>query len=134
GFGGGRRKGGRGILRGRSDPRRPWAPSHTGGRAEAGDAPVTPPQASGEPIRVVGSDAGSRFVQLGIGKSVVIDLPRDVKDVLVAEPKFANAVVRSTGRAYLIGVAVGQTNIYFFDAEARQISGLDVALMRALKG
>ena len=35
-------------------------------------------------IQVVGSDSSSRFVQLGIGKSVVIDLPRDIKDVLVA--------------------------------------------------
>jgi pilus assembly protein CpaC len=85
-------------------------------------------------IQVVGSDSNSRFVQLGIGKSVVIDLPRDIKDVLVAEPKFANAVVRSTRRAYLIGVAVGQTNIYFFDAEGKQIAGFDVAVTRDLNG
>src|SRR6266566_8649897 len=85
-------------------------------------------------LQVVGSDSSSRFVQLGIGKSVVIDLPRDVKDVLVAEPKFANAVVRSTRRAYLIGVAVGQTNIYFFDAEGKQIAGFDVAVTRDLNG
>src|SRR5436305_9168112 len=89
---------------------------------------------SGGGLQVVGSDANSRFVQLGIGKSVVIDLPRDIKDVLVAEPKFANAVVRSTRRAYLIGVAVGQTNIYFFDAEGRQIAGFDVAVTRDLNG
>jgi pilus assembly protein CpaC len=89
---------------------------------------------SGAPLQVVGSDSGSRFVQLGIGKSVVIDLPRDIKDVLVAEPKFANAVVRSTRRAYLIGVAVGQTNIYFFDAEGKQIAGFDVAVTRDLNG
>src|SRR6476620_7432901 len=91
-----------------------------------------PPQSGA--IQVVGSDSTSRFVQLGIGKSVVIDLPRDVKDVLVAEPKFANAVVRSTRRAYLIGVAVGQTNIYFFDAEGKRIAGFDVAVTRDLNG
>jgi pilus assembly protein CpaC len=85
-------------------------------------------------LQVVGSDSSSRFVQLGIGKSVVIDLPRDIKDVLVAEPKFANAVVRSTRRAYLIGVAVGQTNIYFFDADGKQIAGFDVAVTRDLNG
>ena len=88
----------------------------------------------GGSLQVVGSDSSSRFVQLGIGKSVVIDLPRDVKDVLVAEPKFANAVIRSTRRAYLIGVAVGQTNIYFFDAEGKQIAGFDVAVTRDLNG
>src|SRR3954470_6330765 len=88
----------------------------------------------GGSIQVVGSDSSSRFVQLGIGKSVVIDLPRDVKDVLVAEPKYANAVIRSTRRAYLIGVAVGQTNMYFFDAEGKQIAGFDVAVTRDLNG
>jgi len=104
-----------------------------GAAALAGDAPAIG-AASSAPIQVVGSDQGSRFVQLGIGKSVVIDLPRDIKDVLVAEPKFANAVVRSTRRAYLIGVAVGQTNIYFFDAEGKQIAGFDVAVTRDLNG
>ena len=53
-------------------------------------------------IQVVGSDSSSRFVPLGVGKSVVIDLPNDSKDVLVADPKIANAVVRSSRRAYLI--------------------------------
>ncbi|MFX6357480.1 pilus assembly protein N-terminal domain-containing protein, partial [Acinetobacter baumannii] len=45
----------------------------------------------------------ARFLPLGIGKSVVIDLPRDIKDVRVADPKIANAVVRSAQRAYIIG-------------------------------
>ena len=65
---------------------------------------------------------------------MVIDLPRDIKDVLVADPKIANAVVRSSRRAYLIGVAVGQTNIFFFDAEGRQIAGFDIAVTRDLNG
>src|ERR1043165_8844298 len=85
-------------------------------------------------VQVAGADSTSRFVQLGIGQSVVIGLPRDVKDVLVAEPKYANAVIRSTRRAYLIGVSVGQTNIFFFDAEGRQIAGFDVAVTRDLNG
>src|ERR1700744_4940248 len=39
--------------------------------------------------------AKTRFLNLGISKSVVIDLPHDIKDVLVADPKIANAVIRS---------------------------------------
>jgi len=85
-------------------------------------------------IQVAASDAGSRFVPLGIGKSVVIDLPRDVKDVLVAEPKIANAVIRSARRAYIIGAAVGQTNVFFFDHNGQQIIGLDIAVTRDLNG
>src|SRR5438105_3207193 len=85
-------------------------------------------------IELAGSDASSRFVPLGVGKSVIIDLPRDIKDVLVADPTTANAVIRSSRRAYIIGVRVGQTNIFFFDAEGQQIGGLDVAVTRDLNG
>ena len=65
---------------------------------------------------------------------MIIDLPRDAKDVLVADPLIANAVVRSARRAYMIGVKVGQTSIFFFDAEGRQIAGFDIAVKRDLNG
>src|ERR1700720_633714 len=92
----------------------------------AADSKTIPAAASG-PTK-------TRFIPLGIGKSVVVDLPRDVKDVLVADPKIANAAVRTVRRAYLIGVAVGQTNIYFFDAEGRQLAGFDIAVTKDLNG
>jgi pilus assembly protein CpaC len=85
-------------------------------------------------IQVAAGDVGSRFVPLGIGKSVVVDLPRDIKDVLVADPKIANAVVRSSRRVYLIGATIGQTNIFFFDTDGRQIAGFDIAVTRDLNG
>ena len=69
-----------------------------------------------------------------MSKSIVVDLPGDIKDVLVADPKIANAVVRTARRAYIIGVAVGQTNIYFFDAEGRQLMAFDIAVTRDLNG
>ena len=102
------------------------------GLVATGRAPAAEPRP--RVIQVAASDASSRFVPLGIGKSVVIDLPRDIKDVLVADPKIANAVIRSSRRAYIIGVAVGQTSIYFFDAEGQQIAGLDIAVTRDLNG
>jgi pilus assembly protein CpaC len=75
-----------------------------------------------------------RFLALGIGKSVVIDFPHDVKDVLVGDPKIANAVVRSAQRAYIIGSAVGQTNVVFFDSAGQQIAAYDIAVKRDLNG
>ena len=65
---------------------------------------------------------------------MIIDLPRDVKDVLVADPKIANAVVRSPQRAYIIGAAVGQTNVVFFDSDGQQIAAYDIAVKRDLNG
>lgn len=82
----------------------------------------------------VDGQMNARFLALGIGKSIVIDLPRDIKDVLVADPKIANAVVRSAQRAYIIGAAVGQTNIVFFDASGQQIAAYDIAVKRDLNG
>ena len=78
--------------------------------------------------------AKTRFLALGVGKSVVIDMPRDVKDVLVADPKIANAVVRSPQGAYIIGAAVGQTNVVFFDADGQQVASYDIAVKRDLNG
>ncbi len=105
----------------------------------AGMAPIAPAITAEAGIRtpviqVAASEATSRAIPLGIGKSVAIDLPTDIKDVLVADPKVANAVVRSSRRVYMIGVAVGQTNIFFFDAEGKQIAGFDIAVTRDLNG
>jgi pilus assembly protein CpaC len=83
---------------------------------------------------VADGQLNARFLSLGIGKSIVIDLPRDIKDVLVADPKIANAVVRSAQRAYIIGAAVGQTNIVFFDSAGQQIAAYDIAVKRDLNG
>jgi pilus assembly protein CpaC len=108
----------------------PWIAAHT--VAVAGDMTISTPPT--QTVRVAASDAGSHSVTLGVSKSVVIDLPRDIKDVLVADPKIANAVVRSSRRAYIIGTAVGQTNVFFFDAEGKQIAGFDIAVTRDLNG
>jgi pilus assembly protein CpaC len=100
--------------------------------------PIVPAPAADGPqksaVKVAASESTSRFIPLGIGKSVAIDLPADIKDVLVADPKIANAVVRSSRRVYMIGVAVGQTNIFFFDADGKQIAGFDIAVTRDLNG
>jgi len=84
-------------------------------------------------VQILG-DKAAQFIPLGVSKSIVIDLPGDIKDVLVADPKIANAVVRTARRAYIIGVAVGQTNVYFFDAEGKQLMAFDIAVTRDLNG
>ena len=96
-------------------------------RAPAADAQVPV-------MRVISSDATARSIQLGVNKSVVIELPHDIKEVLVGDEKIATAVVRSHRRVFIIGVKVGQTNVYFFDATGRQIGGLDIAVTRNLNG
>jgi pilus assembly protein CpaC len=95
---------------------------------------LTPVVASDYRVAAPDAEMHARFLSLGIGKSIVIDLPSDIKDVLVADPKIANAVVRSAQRAYIIGAAVGQTNIVFFDSAGQQIAAYDIAVTRDLNG
>src|ERR1044072_5858057 len=97
--------------------------------------PVVAAESEKDPVTTSAIGAGKmRFLSLGVGKSVVVDLPRDVKDVLVADPKIANAVIRSPQRAYIIGGAVGQTNVVFFDGDGQQIASYDIAIKRDLNG
>jgi pilus assembly protein CpaC len=96
-----------------------------------------PAAATGDQSPLVTGSLGpvkTRFLSLGVGKSMVVDLPREAKDVLVADPKIANAVIRSAQRAYIIGAAVGQTNVVFFDADGNQITSYDIAIKRDLNG
>jgi pilus assembly protein CpaC len=81
-----------------------------------------------------GTGAVNRRMQLAVGKSVAIDLPREAKDVMVANPNIANVSVRSSQKLFLIGVALGQTNIHVLDAEGRQIVGFDVEVGRDMVG
>jgi pilus assembly protein CpaC len=98
--------------------------------------PVVAAEPDKDPVTTsaIGSSVKTRFLALGVGKSMIVDLPRDVKDVLVADPKIANAVVRSSQRAYIIGAAVGQTNVVFFDADGQQVASYDIAVKRDLNG
>ena len=81
---------------------------------------------------IASEQAIARRLDLSIGRSVVIDLPRDAKEVFVANPAVANAVVRSTRKIFLIGVSNGYTSIYVMDADGRQISVIEVNVGRDL--
>jgi pilus assembly protein CpaC len=74
----------------------------------------------------VADASGGRFVRIGLNKSIVIRLPAEARDVLVGNPDIVDAVVRTKNTAYLFARAIGQTNIFFFDANGRQILSLDL--------
>lgn len=72
----------------------------------------------------------SRRIALAVGKSVEIELPTDASEVVVANPKLADAIVRTARRLYIVGVAAGQTTIFASDANGRQIAHLEVNVGR----
>src|SRR3974390_2482416 len=86
-------------------------------------------------VHVAAGEATSRFIPLGVNKSVAVDLPGDIKDFLVGNPKIANAIIRTPRRVYILaGENPGQTTIFFFGANGRQMAGFDIAVTRDLNG
>jgi pilus assembly protein CpaC len=75
-------------------------------------------------------DGDLRAVKLGLNKAIVIDLPRDARDVLISNPAIADAVMRTPRRIYLTGVAIGQANIIVFDRAGAEIVSLDLEVER----
>jgi len=77
----------------------------------------------------MGTTANSDYghhVRIGLGKSVVIHLPGDARDVIVGNTAIVDAVIRNKNTAYLFAHATGQTNIFFLDANGQQIMALDL--------
>ena len=83
---------------------------------------------------VSATNRGAQRVKLGLNKSIVIDLPSDAYDILVANPTVADAVTRTARRIYLFGKQVGETNIFVFGANGEQIASLDLAIERDVSG
>jgi pilus assembly protein CpaC len=83
--------------------------------------------ASAPTMRITnGGGAQSASLVLPFGKSAIIDLPADARDILISNPAIADATVRTARRAYVIGRQLGQTNIFFFDAQGRQIANVEI--------
>ncbi|MBB2971966.1 type II and III secretion system protein family protein [Mesorhizobium sp. RMAD-H1] len=90
--------------------------------------------AEGSVVRLTGQNGGAKRVKLGLNKSIVVDLPRDAYDILVANPEVADAVTRTSRRIYLFGKQVGQTNIFVFGQNGEQIASLDLEIERDVTG
>jgi len=82
----------------------------------------------------IGLRGSSQRVKLGLNKSLVIDLPADAYDILVANPGIADAITRTARRIYLFGKKVGETNIFVFGANGEQLANIDVSVERDVAG
>lgn len=69
-----------------------------------------------------------RGIKLGRNKSVLVELSRELRDVVVSAPDIMDAVVQSSNRVYLIGKKTGQSNAFLFDQSGEQIVTLEVEI------
>ena len=89
--------------------------------------PVVETPINEQTVRVdIGGGGVSRSLSLPRGKSAVIELPVDARDVVVSDPKVAEVILSTPRRVYLLGQAPGQTDAVFFDGSGRQLLRLAV--------
>lgn len=70
-----------------------------------------------------------RKLEVEMNKSMIVDLPAGVAEVVVSQPGIAAAIMRSRTRAIVQGLEEGSTNIIFIDDAGRTISVLDVDII-----
>lgn len=102
-------------------------------------APATAPAAAAQrpllhevkleaPTQTGASQAVTRSLTLDVNKSRIIRLARPARDVMVANPAIADIVLRSPEIAFVVGRKIGETSVYFFDAEGHEIDGVDLTV------
>ena len=94
-------------------------------------AQQTASEYSGTSIQLGAQDVKvARRVAMGVGKSMILELPRDAAEVVVGNPKVANAIVRSPRRIYVLGVDNGATTIFAMDHDGNKIAAIEISIGR----
>ena len=76
----------------------------------------------------------TRKVVLGVNKSMIVELPVPVRDVMVSNPNQIDAVMQTSTRVYIAAKARGEANVFFIDKDGNQILTLEVNVFRDLTG
>lgn len=81
-------------------------------------------------LTIAGSAYGAvRRVDVELNKSMIVDLPAGVAEVIVSQPDVAAAIMRTRTRAIIQGVTGGDTNVFFLDDNGRTIQVLDLKVI-----
>ncbi len=74
----------------------------------------------------------TRKVGIGVDKSLLVEVPVDLKNVLVSNPDILDAVVQTSRQVYLIGKDIGEANAFFFGPDGQKVLLLEVVINRDL--
>ncbi len=67
-----------------------------------------------------------RQLNVGKGRSVVLNTNEEVRDVLVSNPDIADAVVRTRTRVFVFGNTIGQASLVLFGNGGRQLASFNL--------
>ena len=73
----------------------------------------------------------ARRVTIPHNKSLLVEMPVDVHDILVAQPAMLDAVVLRPRRIYLLAKEVGDTNVFFTSRDNQKQLVLEVSVTKS---
>jgi pilus assembly protein CpaC len=72
----------------------------------------------------------TRKITIGVDKSMLIELPVDLQNVLVSNPEVLDAVVQSSRQVYLLAKDVGDANAFLIGPDGQKLVFLEVSVAR----
>jgi pilus assembly protein CpaC len=95
-------------------------------------APVNAASAAEAAYLTISSKAlgSTQSLELGVNKSMIVDLPVNVGEVIASQPGVATVVMRSRTRAIVQGISGGDTNVFFLDTKGNNITVLDLKVFQ----
>lgn len=84
------------------------------------------PANAGDEIVIGAGTTEAVPVHLPLFKSKLVRLPADVRDVMIANAKVADVIMKTPRLAYVVGTTIGFTNVVFLDANGEKVGGLDL--------
>ena len=79
-----------------------------------------------------GAHAVPDVISVPLHKSRIFDLPTDVRDVLVGNRDVADVVIKTPRLVSVLGLNIGDTNVFFLDRKGRQVLRLEISVERDL--
>jgi len=76
----------------------------------------------------------TRRAILGVGKSMLVEVPVDLQNVLVSNPEVLDAVVQTSRQVYLLGKGQGEANAFMVGPDGQKVLLLEVTVQRDLAG
>jgi pilus assembly protein CpaC len=74
----------------------------------------------------------ARKITIGLDKSMLIEVPVDLQNVLVSNPEVVDAVVQSSRQVYLLAKDIGDANVFFMGVDGQRLMFLEISITRDL--
>jgi len=71
-------------------------------------------------------------LEIEVGKSLIINSPKQIRRASLADPKFADALVLSPTQIYLVGKQVGETNLTLWGGDDQVLEMYDLRVVTGL--